>query len=44
MESWNEMMRLDKFVIRHIAMKLKNPFQTVNGKVETRESLIVRGS
>lgn len=34
-------MRLDKFVIRHIAMKLKNPFQTVNGKVETRESIIV---
>ncbi|PKR78136.1 o-succinylbenzoate synthase [Halalkalibacillus sediminis] len=34
-------MNLKQFVVRQVSMKLKQPFQTVNGLVVTRECLII---
>ncbi|RPF50279.1 o-succinylbenzoate synthase [Aquisalibacillus elongatus] len=35
------MIQLDQAKVRHVSMKLKKPFQTVNGLVVTRDTLIV---
>lgn len=35
------MIKLDHVKVRHVSMKLKSPFQTVNGLVVVRDTLII---